>query len=79
MSCFIGVDAIMKTLEELVKVYRLEWDAFVESLEEKDRKAFVALMHRVKRHAEGGSKIEYPNLFKSIESLSGIRGNSLSR
>ena len=79
MSCFIGVDAIMKTLEELVKVYRLEWEAFVESLDEKDRKESVALMHRVKRHTETGSKIEYLNPFKSIEFLSGIRGNYSSR
>jgi len=54
------------TLEHLVEAYGLEWDAFAESLEDLDREAFVALLHRAKQHADAGSKIQNPNLFESV-------------
>jgi hypothetical protein len=54
------------SLEQLVEAYGLEWDSFAEELEELDREAFDALMHRAKQHAAAGSKIENPNLFESV-------------
>lgn len=54
------------TLEQLVEAYGLEWDAFTDTLEDLDREAFDALLHRAKQHADAGSKIENPNLFESV-------------
>jgi phosphoribosyl-dephospho-CoA transferase len=66
MYDFYGVDIRMKTLEQLVEAYGLEWDTFTELLEENDREAFVGLIQRAKHLAEAGSKIENPNMFESV-------------
>jgi hypothetical protein len=56
----------MKTLEQLVEAYGLEWETFTEALEDMDRDSFAALINRAKRHAVAGSKIENPNMFESV-------------
>jgi len=56
----------MKTLEQLVEAYGLEWDTFTELLEENDKEAFDALIKRAKHLAKAGSKIENPNMFESV-------------
>jgi hypothetical protein len=56
----------MKTLEQQVEAYGLEWDTFTELLEENDKEAFDALIHRAKHLAKAGSKIENPNMFESV-------------
>jgi hypothetical protein len=56
----------LSKLEQLVEAYGLEWDAFRNSLDEMDRKAFASLIHHAQIHAEAGSKIENPDLFESV-------------
>jgi hypothetical protein len=56
----------MKTLEQHVEAYGLEWDAFADVLDDMDKEAFARLMHRAKRHAEASSKKENPNMFESV-------------
>jgi hypothetical protein len=63
---FFEVDTIMKTLEQLVEAYGLEWDAFEETLEEMDREAFVGLANRAKHNAKAVLKIGAPNMFESV-------------
>jgi hypothetical protein len=54
------------TLEQLVEVYGLQWQAFKDALDELDKEVFLNLIERAKRHAEAVSKTEYPNLFESV-------------
>jgi len=56
----------MKTLEQLVEAYGLEWETFADTLEEMDQAAFAALLTRAKRQALAGSKIDTPNMFESV-------------
>jgi hypothetical protein len=56
----------LSKLEQLVEAYGLEWDSFRDSLDELDRKAFIDLLERAKKHAEAGSRVENPNLFESV-------------
>ena len=62
----VEVDTMIKTLEQLVEAYGLEWDAFEEALEEMDRDAFAGLIHHAKQHAKAVLKIENPNMFESV-------------
>jgi hypothetical protein len=56
----------MKTLEQLVDAYGLEWEAFTDVLDAMERDAFVGLMHHAKQHAEAGSTVEDLTLFESV-------------
>lgn len=56
----------MKTLEQLVEAYGLEWDTFMDTLEDMDKGAFASLITRAKHHARAVSKIESPNMFESV-------------
>ena len=56
----------MKTLEQLVEDYGLEWETFRESIEDMDRDAFIALMTRAKHQAIAGSKKENGDMFESV-------------
>jgi hypothetical protein len=56
----------MKTLEQLVEAYGLEWDTFMDTLEDMDKGAFVSLISRAKHHALAVSKIKNPNMFESV-------------
>ena len=52
--------------EQIVEVYRLEWWAFKDLLDELDKEAFIDLIERAKRHVEVETKVESPNLFESV-------------